>query len=159
MKLKRVATLLLAAVLFSGGLTACRKPADNGTTESGTENGNGRNDTPNRISGVQYCTAPSTVKVLLTEKFFSGSQTLTFKAFRNEYESAQLILSAERNVLDYNVTLNDLTCGDAVLSREQFSVCHEKYIAVSEVYDSLSGCEAGMYPDALLPLDTAAEYG
>ena len=159
MKLKRVATLLLAAVLFSGGLTACRKPADNGTTESGTENGNGRNDTPNRISGVQYCTAPSTVRVLLTEKFSSDSQTLTFKAFRNEYESAQLILSAERNVLDYNVTLNDLTCGDAVLSREQFSVCHEKYIAVSEVYDSLSGCEAGMYPDALLPLDTAAEYG
>ena len=72
MKLKRVATLLLAAVLFSGGLTACRKPADNGTTESGTENGNGRNDTPNRISGVQYCTAPSTVRVLLTEKFSSG---------------------------------------------------------------------------------------
>ena len=150
MKLKRVVTLLLAAVLFSGGLTACRKPADNGTTESGTENGNGRNDTPNRISGVQYCTAPSTARVLLTEKFSSGSQTLTFKAFRNEYESAQLILSAERNVLDYNVTLNDLTCGDAVLSREQFSVCHEKYIAVSKVYDSLSGCEAGMYPDALL---------
>ena len=157
MKKTRIGCLLLALVLLTSGLFACKNP--NAEPPAETETGNGRGDEPAEFDGVAFCTAPSTVKVPMKESYASGSQTLTFKAFRNEYESAQLILTAARNVLRYGVTVNDLTCGDAVLSKDLFAVYHEKYIAVTEVFDTLSGCETGMYPDALLPLDTAAEYG
>ena len=166
MKKRRIGCLLMALVLLFAGLTACKgsgkeDPTDTkaGTAGAGTTGGKTDGEDAPPISGVAFRTEPSTVKVLQSEKFSSGSQTLTFKAFRNEYEGAQLILMADRDVTDYNVTVSDLTCGDAVLSKDLFEVYHEKYIKIETVYETLSGNEAGMYPDALLPLETAAEYG
>ena len=87
-----------------------------------------------------------------------GSQTLKISAFRNERESAQIMIFAGQDGY-YTVNLSDLTSenGD-VLSKDSFAVYHEKYIQIDTIYDSGVETPAGEYPDALLPYENAVTY-
>lgn len=78
---------------------------------------------------------------------------------RNEYESAQIILTPEKDISAYSVTLGDLTSAEGkTLKKENFSVYNQKYLNVTKQSDGFS-TGFGWYPDALLPMETAEEYG
>ena len=96
-----------------------------------------------------------------TEERFMGSlkESYSVTAFRNEYESRQLIITPDGEVSDYNVTASDFRSGSNVLAAKNFDIRHEYYHPVTSIYDSSSDMETGMYPDALLPMQTARDYG
>lgn len=85
---------------------------------------------------------------------------LHISAFKNEYESAQLIISAKRNIGNYEVKTSDLTDANGnVLKKEAFELFHEKYMYVGQIKNHSSPTGVGYYPDALLPMEVAQEYG
>ena len=80
-------------------------------------------------------------------------------ACKGEYESTQLILTANKDISSYNVEVSDLTDGAGnTFEAENILVYHEKYIEVKATFEG-NGAETGMYPDALLPIEKAVEYG
>ena len=85
-------------------------------------------------------------------------KALNISAFKNEYESAQLIISAKKNIGEYEVKTADLSDENGnVLSKEAFELFHEKYMYVGQIKNHNSPTGVGYYPDALLPMDVAAE--
>ena len=154
----KLMTRLLCFVLFAVMMFGCLAGCTNVDDPKDPENDN-TGEAPVEFVCATMCTAPSTVKVLQSQDYASGTQKLSFKGFRNEYENAQVILNAKTDILSYDVELRDLTSGENTLSKDCFTVYNEKYIIVSEIKDILSGAEKGAYPDALLPLDVAIEYG
>lgn len=101
-----------------------------------------------------------------TQKIFQDSEYgeedrapagISLSAFKNESESAQLVFTPEVDVPSYDVELSDLKSGSNVLSAENVSVYNQKYIFVAE--PTTAGYPVGYYPDALLPFETAKEYG
>ena len=94
------------------------------------------------------------------DRFMGALQdTFSVTAFRNEYESRQIIITPETDVDDYYVSVSDFRCGQAVIPADSFDIRHEYYHEVSSIYDVNSEMETGMYPDALLPMQTARDYG
>ena len=98
--------------------------------------------------------------VNLREKFM-GSLTEDFSivAVQNEYESKQIIITPETDVARYYVTVGEFKKGSDSLPASAFEVSHEYYHEVATIYDTQSEMQPGMYPDALLPMETADEYG
>lgn len=100
--------------------------------------------------------APSTVKIDQNDIDYAnkGEAELIFNAVKNEYESHQLLITAAKDVGEYYLESSDLKSGSDVLSKENITVYNEKYIKMAEAaYGSYS------HPDALIPVDTAKEYG
>ena len=93
------------------------------------------------------------------EKFESYLKNdFTITTFKNEYESKQIILTPLVDVSYYDVFLSDFTSGNNVLEKNCFDIRHEYYHNIETIYDSNSTMLPGMYPDALLPMETAKEY-
>lgn len=111
---------------------------------------------------VSLSAASSLVKILKTEdttgKLVDGS-TVEITAFRNEYESAQFIIGATKNVSVYSVTAKDLTCGKEVLSKDNIELFHQAYQKMTVPLSPYYTTEKGYYPDALIPMETAVEKG
>ncbi len=103
--------------------------------------------------------APSTVKILQSDIDYEdkGEAALSYNMVKNEYESMQLIVTATEEVSSYYLEISDLTCGDQVLPAENITVYNQRYIPVTETY--YFNNETTYVPDALIPLDTAKEYG
>ena len=100
--------------------------------------------------------APSTVKIDQNDIEYEnkGDAQLIFNTVKNEYESHQLLITAEKDVDEYYLESSDLKCGSDVLSKENITVYNEKYTKMAEAqYGSYS------HPDALIPVDAAKEYG
>lgn len=100
---------------------------------------------------------PSTVKVERDDvsRTYADAASLGFKAVRNEYESAQLLIKGTGSY-SFELVPADLTCGDKVFLSTNFDIYAEKYIPFSDtVYDYGSG----NMPDALLPMKAAKQYG
>ncbi len=109
---------------------------------------------------VTVWTATGTEKVLQDYDYskFYGNKTLSISAVRNEYESAQIILTGEKGV-EYDITLSDLKSADGtILSKDCFEVYNQKYLYISKIKDSQAVTQIGWYPDALLPFEKAKEY-
>ena len=143
MKKKLLSALLIASVLLSAG---CKK----GTTNSGSD-----------AFGAEVWTAAGTEKLLqdLDYSYRYDNNLLTIKAFRNEYESAQIMISSTGGK-DYEVETSDLTSANGEkLSADAFTLYHQKYVRVTKIRDVNSPTSLGWYPDALVPLDAATEYG
>ena len=88
-----------------------------------------------------------------------NEETLTIKAFKNEYESAQIMISSDGKYA-YEATAAALTNekGD-VLAADAFQLYHQKYINVTKIRDNNSPTSVGYYPDALVPMSNAKEHG
>ncbi len=150
-KMKKFLTLALALVfLFSA--TACN---------------DGKKDDPVVTGNVKVCTASNLEKVLQNKAYDSGKLKLEIKAFRNEYEAAQIIMTPDYDVRSYTLTLSNLTCGENILGKENFELFHEKYIELErdvegesrQFYNGISPYQnRDMAPDALLPMASAIEY-
>ena len=136
--MKKIWSVLLAATLVSG-VWACDETVEN---------------------KVEVWTCSANTKVLQGKEYATDSKTFSISAFQNESESAQIIISPEKDIQSYSIKLSDLTGSDgATLEKENFSVFNEKYILVEKIIDLNIGAVGGWYPDALLPFDTAVEYG
>lgn len=121
----------------------------------------GKQDNEEEEFSANVWTASGTEKIIqnvdYTEKY--NEKTLKIDAVRNEYESAQIIISSSKTV-PYTIELAPLKAKDgSKLEVADFTIYHEKYIKITEVYDKASKNEPGNYPDALLPYETALKYG
>lgn len=76
-------------------------------------------------------------------------------AYKNEYESKQLILNSTTDISAYDIGVSDLKCGDYIISKSNFEISHEYYHKVDTIYENESEMIAGMYPDALIPFADA----
>lgn len=142
MKSKALLALLLATYLLTSA-TGCNQ------------------DTP-EFNKIDVWTASGTEKLLRDTDYSVryGNDTLSISAFRNEYESAQIMISSDINKGEYTVETADLQGANGeVLSKSAFTVYHEKYLNVTEIKDHNTPYSVGYYPDALLPMETAVEYG
>lgn len=82
------------------------------------------------------------------------------KAAKGEYHSAQIIMSPNYDVKEYTVSVNNLknASGDE-LDKSNFEVYNQKYIEVAAATTGKTTTTGvGIYPDALLPFETAIEY-
>ncbi len=110
---------------------------------------------------VTVWTATGTEKLMRDVDYSSryGASALTINAFRNEYESAQIMISSE-GAYEYEITPSALKSGDGTeLPVSAFELYHEKYVNVTKIRDDNSPTSVGYYPDALIPMDAAVEYG
>ena len=112
---------------------------------------------------VEIWSTYSTEKILQNEyeryEDVRFGAAVTVEACKGEYESSQLILTAKQDIRDYTVSVSDLSDGAGnTFSAENILVYHEKYIEIANLYEG-NGAVAGMYPDALLPIEKAVEYG
>ncbi len=82
----------------------------------------------------------------------------SISAFRNEHESRHVVITPNIDVAAYDLSVSDFKCGDETLPKEAFDLRHEYYHEVSTIMSSDSTMQPGMYPDAMLPLETAKEY-
>ena len=74
---------------------------------------------------VEVWSAPSVVKVLRSGVDYSaikGDASVSVYACRNEYESAQLILTAKSKVNNYSIEVSDLVSGTQTFSKENIDV-------------------------------------
>ena len=79
---------------------------------------------------------------------------------KNEYESAQIVMTANKSVSSYDVVINDLKLtgnSNVVYSKDNVEVYNQKYIRVTTITNP-QPMPLGYYPDALLPFDKAKEY-
>ncbi len=111
---------------------------------------------------VNIWTASGAEKLLQEADYKSryGNTSVKIGVFRNETEAAQIMITPEYDVKSYSVETADLVSADGkVLPKTAISVYHEKYIYVDQLKDKYSPTGIGWYPDALLPIEKAAEYG
>lgn len=139
---KGIKRFLAGALFFSMllSLVAC------GTSKEKT-------DTTKKSFGEVW-SAPTTEKILLEQTDFAnkGAAKLTYQVVRNEYESYQLFITAEKDVDSFELKTTDLKCGNAALSADNVDVYLQKYV----YFNDTSG--EGNIPDPLIPMEAAAEY-
>ena len=111
-------------------------------------------DATSDVAYGQVWSAPSAVKIERDDIEYANKReaVLSYQAVRNEYESNQLIITADKEVEHFELQVSDLKSGKEVLSRENITVYVEKYIP----YSGYSG--SGNMPDALIPMSAADEY-
>ena len=86
---------------------------------------------------------------------------VSVEACKGEYEGAQVIMTATKDVSAYDAELTaDLVNANGdVFKKENVNLYHQKYIEIIEAYYNPTEPEVGMTPDALLPLETAVAFG
>lgn len=109
---------------------------------------------------------PTTEKILRDKTYCETENNpvnLLFEAAKNEYESAQVLLTPRhKNVDFYTLEIRPLKMvnGSEIFSDENFTIYNQKYIEVKKLSPNAehSGFSEGWYPDALLPFEKAKEY-
>jgi hypothetical protein len=105
--------------------------------------------------------APSSAKILRDEIDYADKRPaeLVYAGVRGEYESYQLIISVEKNVItEYGLEAADLTGPQgAKLDKGSFTVYNQFYTEVLSPTTKLS--RIGEYPDALIPQQLAKKAG
>lgn len=149
MKMNKLKTFILMALCSLLIFTSC-----NQVPETGGNNGE-----------VEFWSTYSTQKIMKDQyEYYNGvrlAPKIQLDAATNEYESAQLIMTATSDVGAYSVELADLKLqSDAtkIFSKENVTVYNQKYIEITTITNS-TDVPVGWYPDALLPLSSAIEYG
>lgn len=103
----------------------------------------------------QVWSAPNTVKIQQNDIDYAekGAAFLSYQAVRNEYENAQLFITAREDVEHFELQPSDLKSGEDVLESENFTVYLQKYVSFIDSYYG-----SNIMPDALIPMDTADAY-
>lgn len=112
---------------------------------------------------VTVWAASSTEKIFRDERVEDTSQkTMRISMAKNEYEGAQLMMYSETDAGAYEVEVSDLVCGDHIISKDNIGIYNVKYISstgIGSKYNNESLPAGSSMPDALLPFETAVEYG
>lgn len=86
------------------------------------------------------------------------SKEINISAAKNEYEPAQIIISAnDEEINNYNVEASDLTSADGNIIAKGNIFLYSAYY--NSITNSLNGYPAGYYPDILIPLKDRIAYG
>ncbi len=146
---KKAFCVMLGALMASGSLAGCS------SSETTSDGGSGR---------YELWGAPATEKILQDLHEYDELKTeakITIDTARNEYEAAQLILTATDEIDGYTVETSDLRLdgGEAVFKKENIAVYNMKYCNITAPWNSEAGRPIGWYPDALLPMDAAVNAG
>lgn len=155
MKLKRAMSGLLA-VMMTFACTACEYGIGNSSNDP---SGNSSTDKVS-ATAVEFWTAPNTEKIMQDQydiySDIKGSDSIEISAVKNEYENAQLIMTASEDIASYDVSVSDLKQldGKAVLDNENITIYNQKYLMVSRITTN-EDVPTGMYPDALLEFPQA----
>ncbi len=146
--MKRKVVTLLACTMPIAILAGCA-PADTDETIA----------CPGTLEDATVWCVPAAEKVLKTASadLYADAATDGIELFaaKGEYESAQIILSADET-LSYEVKANDLSSGSNTFSASNVEIFHEKYINVTKPFGSVP---AGQYPDALVPYENIRDAG
>ena len=124
-------------------------------------NNTSNNDLGNNGDNVTVWTTDAQEKVLQTTKDYEipALKPLSIEMAKGELEGAQIMMRANTDISDYNVTVSRLKNGKAYISEEQINVYAEKYVGISEKLNKNDQYPVGSFvPDALLPMETSAEY-
>lgn len=107
---------------------------------------------PSSMSG-EHLTAPE-------ELAADGNIRLDVTMGKGEIEGTQLILTPEKNVASYDVTVSDLVCGDSKIEAKDIQVFMQAYINADHP-DAVrfANVPIGWYPDMLVPFDRAKAVG
>lgn len=113
---------------------------------------------------VEIWATDSAQKILKEEHEYSDSiknDRISVLMAGNEYEGAQVILTPDKDIENYTISLGDLvhSDGETKIEKENISIYVEKYLIVSKIFDTATGAKPGKYPDALVPYDSIVEYG
>ncbi len=102
----------------------------------------------------QVWSAPSSVKFEQKDIDYAnkGPATLTYEAVRNEYESRQLLITADKPVDSFTLEVSDLKNGDEVFASENFTV----YVEYFMTYNGYG--RSGHMADPLIPQSAAVEH-
>ena len=114
---------------------ACQKP-------NAGENPN----EPSETLATKVWTASGAEKFLRETDYSArhGEKTLKINAFKNEYESSQIVITSGVDA-EYTVQLADLTSSEGnVLKQDAFSLYHCKYIYVDVIKDSGATTSVGL---------------
>ncbi len=140
-KIKIISAILICAVL----MTACGKA-------------------PGKQSGdaAEIWHTYNTVKVMRDKHDYEKlSGAITVEMAKNETESAQLVLTANRDVKSYNVEVSNLTCGDSTIPSDDIEIYVQKYLNIKIKTNNNNNTDypVGYTPDAMVPLSIVKEYG
>lgn len=118
------------------------------------------------MNNYEIWSKQTTVKVMQDKTYpreFKKTAEFRFFAAQNEYESAQIIITPQKDVSFLSIELSHVQADDRsfYLWKDRFSVFFQKYICVSTSSPDAEkfGNPPGYYPDALLPFEKAVEYG
>ena len=87
------------------------------------------------LEEVDMYVADSSDKVLQNEDCSYLGKDFALTAYRNEYESGQLILTSQEEVWGFDVSATDFVCGEATLQSELFEIYTEYYHEIDQIYD------------------------
>lgn len=138
----RIAAILMSGALAAGVLSACAasEPAQNFNVK----------------------VVPATEKYKLDQPVENFEDSISISAAKNEYESAQVIITPDRNIRDMNIEVTDLTCGSDTVPAENIDIYWEHYVYLgrNDIQNSeKTGFTEGYYPDALVPFSLRKEAG
>lgn len=151
---KRIATCLLSLLFV---FSACN---GNGVDSSNSSS----NNIPAGNGEVEIWTTYATEKVLQNRTDIYDDvrmpASLNVEACKGEYEGAQVIMTASKDVEAYTaeITSNLVSASGAEFAKENVALYHQKYMRVEEAYFNGNSPVAGMYPDALLPMEIAIDF-
>ncbi len=155
--MKKIKWLPLLLCLCTFTATGC---GDTSSTQSSTSS------TGTAAGEIEFWSADVNEMILQdkpVEDYESIKQApaLSVQAVRNEYEAAQLLMTATKDVSAYDVTVTDLVSenGDT-FKAENVEVYNQKYVYLSKINetyrgDGENGYGIGWYPDGMLPFATA----
>lgn len=135
---------MLSAIIFASVFSGCSQ--------------NGKEDS------VEVWGAYNTAKIIRqtdkNDEYDKLPAKLSAEMYKEEYEGAQLIITAERET-SYELIKSDLVSTDGeIFPAENIEVYHQKYIEIEKNNSGNKAYESGSFvPDMLLPMEKAVEYG
>lgn len=147
---KKVFSMLLGGVMAFFA-TACGKPGGSSSVEKG------------EAELFSTYITDKILKDVAVEEEQKLPLQFAFLAAQGESEAAQIIMAATKNITEYEFSVSDLTCAATgeTFKKENFETFHQKYIEVKSNSSTAGGEDGplGWYPDILVPLNKAIEYG
>lgn len=136
--------LMLAAGLMAISLVGCGKETTKEVKQSVWS-------TYNTVKVIQQTDRNDSYEQLEAE--------LSIEMMQNEYEGAQLIVTADKD-MTYNLETGELKSENGeTIPAEQIAIYHQKYMKIKSNWNGESMYSAGdAIPDMLLPMETAVEY-
>lgn len=88
-----------------------------------------------------------------------GDAKIEITSFKGEHEARQLIMSPSNDVSSFDADVTDLVGPNgATISKEKVTIYAEKYMNMTQIYDTVSQAPVGRCPDGLVPIKNSLEY-
>ncbi len=155
-----ILSVLLACSLLTSLVGCGNKQPDAGNQSSGKDDSYYHATT----SDAEIWTAPASQKIMASQpvSYYNDVKTniINMSAVKNEYETAQVIVTANNKDLKYVVSVSDLvhtTDTNAVISSDNCNIYTQYYLFVANNLHR-NGAPTGEYPDAIVPQENAIEH-